>query len=118
MASQQTMVGSVSASSGIPRGEPWALVTEGLEEKLGESLPPWVVAGFPLDCTVRSHFICVQLCATLWIVARQAPLSMVFSKQEHWSGFPFPSPEDLPNPGIKHAFPALASEFFSSSITN
>lgn len=38
------MVGSVSASSGIPRGE---LVTEGLEEKLGESLPPWVVAGHP-----------------------------------------------------------------------
>ena len=41
-------------------------------------------------------------CPTLaspWTVARQAPLSMGFSKQEYWSGLPFPSPGDLPNPG-------------------
>ena len=69
IASPQTMVGSVSASFGFPGGEPWALVTEVLEEKPDESLPPWVVAGLPLDCAVRSHFIRVQLCATLWIVA-------------------------------------------------
>ena len=45
-----------------------------------------------------------QLCPTLatpWTVACQAPLSMVFSRQEYWSGLPFPSPGDLPNPGIK-----------------
>ena len=41
----------------------------------------------------------VQLLATPWIVAYQAPLSMEFSRQEYWSGLPFPSPEDLPNPG-------------------
>ena len=45
--------------------------------------------------------------ATLWTVAHQAPLSMGFSRQEYWSGLPFPSPGDLPDPGIKPAFPAL-----------
>ena len=43
----------------------------------------------------------VRLCATLWTIALQAPLSMVFSRQEYWSGLPFPSPGDLPNPGIE-----------------
>ena len=43
----------------------------------------------------------VQLFATPWTVAYQAPLSMGFSRQEYWSGLPFPSPGDLPNPGIK-----------------
>ena len=43
----------------------------------------------------------VQLFATLWTVARQAPLSVGFSRQEYWSGLPFPSPGDLPNPGIE-----------------
>ena len=38
---------------------------------------------------------------TSWTVARQAPLSTGFSRQEHWSGLPFPSPGDLPNPGIE-----------------
>ena len=50
---------------------------------------------------------CVQLCVALWTVALQAPLSMGFSKQEYWSGLPFPSPGDLPNPGIKPVSPAL-----------
>ena len=39
--------------------------------------------------------------ATLWTVAHQAPLSMGLPRQEHWSGLPFPSPEDLPDPGIE-----------------
>ena len=39
--------------------------------------------------------------ATLWTIVCQASLSMRFSKQEHWSGLPFPSPGDLPDPGIK-----------------
>ena len=49
-------------------------------------------------------------CPTLetpWTVARQAPLSMGFSRQEYWSGLPFPSPGDLPNPGIEAGSPAL-----------
>ena len=61
--------------------------------------------------------ICVQLFATPWMVARQAPLSMEFSRQEYWSRLPFPSPGDLPNPGIKPAFPAspaMACRFFTT----
>ena len=44
---------------------------------------------------------------TTWTGARQASLSMRFSRQEYWSGLPFPSPGDLPNPGIKSGSPAL-----------
>ena len=43
----------------------------------------------------------VQISATLWTVAWQAPLSMQFPKQEYWSGLSFPPPGDLPNPGIE-----------------
>ena len=50
-----------------------------------------------------SHFNPVQLCATLWTVARQAPLSLGFSRQEYWSGLPFPSAGGLPDPGIEPA---------------
>ena len=49
----------------------------------------------------------VGLFTTPWAVPRQAPLSMGFSRQEYWSGWPFPSPGDLPNPGIKLRSPAL-----------
>ena len=51
---------------------------------------------------------------TPWIVAHQAPLSMGFSRQEYWSGYPFPSPGDLPDPGIKPAAPALADGFITT----
>ena len=47
-----------------------------------------------------------------WTVAHQAHLFLGFPKQEYWSGLPFPSPEELPYPGIKTASPALA-EFFT-----
>ena len=49
-------------------------------------------------------------CTTLvtpWTITCQAPLSMGISRQEYWSGLPFPSPGDLPNPGTKPGFPAL-----------
>ena len=58
----------------------------------------------------------VRLFATPWTVACQAPPSMGFSRQEHWSGLPFPSPGDLPDPGIElvsPASPALAGGFFT-----
>ena len=48
--------------------------------------------------------------ASPWTVAHQAPLSMGFSRQEYWSGLPFPSPEDLPDPGIKPGSPALQAD--------
>ena len=52
----------------------------------------------------------VQLIVTPWAVAHQAPLSMGFSRQEYWSGLPFPSPGDLPNPGIEPRSPALQAD--------
>ena len=48
--------------------------------------------------------------ATPWTVALQAPLSMRFSRQEYWSGLPFPPPGDLPNPEIKPGSPALQAD--------
>ena len=54
--------------------------------------------------------ICVQLSATLWAVTRQAPLSIEFSRQEYWSGQPFPSPGDLHDPGIEPRSPALQAD--------
>ena len=56
----------------------------------------------------------VQLFATPWTLARQAPLSMGFSRQEYWSWLPFPSPGDLPNPGIEPESPALQVDALSS----
>ena len=52
-------------------------------------------------------FFHVQLVASPWTVAHYAPLSMGFSRQEYWSGLPFPSPGDLPNPGIETRSPTL-----------
>ena len=52
----------------------------------------------------------VQLFTTPWTVAYQAPQSMEFSRQEYWSGLPFPSPGDLPNPGIEPRSPALETD--------
>ena len=52
----------------------------------------------------------VQLFATPWTVAYQAPPSMGFSRQVCWSGLPFPSPGDLPNPGIEPGSPALQAD--------
>ena len=48
--------------------------------------------------------------ATPWTVARQAPLSMGFSRQGYWSGLPFPSPGDIPNPGIEPMSPELQAD--------
>ena len=53
--------------------------------------------------------LCLSL-ETPWTVARQVPLSMGFSKQEHWSGLPFSSPGDLPDPGIKPGSPSLQAD--------
>ena len=55
-----------------------------------------------------------RLFATPWTVAYQAPLSMGFSRQEYWSGLPFPSPGDLPNPGIEPWSPTLQADALTS----
>ena len=71
---------------------------------------------------VKYFCVCAMLsCARLfvipWTVAHQALLSMRFSRQEYWSGLPFPPPEDLPNPGTEPGSPvspALAGRFFTT----
>ena len=74
-----------------------------------------------ISCSVAQS--CPILCDPLnssWTASHQVPLSMEFFRQECWSGLPFPSPENLPIPGIKPmslASPALASRFFITSIT-
>ena len=52
--------------------------------------------------------------ATPWSIAHQASLSMGFSRQEYWNGWPFPFPGDLPDPGIEPMSPALAGGFFTA----
>ena len=59
------------------------------------------------DTPPRKSLSRVQLFATPWTVAYKALLSMGFSRQEYWSGLPFPSPGDLPHPGIEPGSPAL-----------
>ena len=56
----------------------------------------------------------VRLFVTPWTVAYQAPPSMGFSRQEYWSGLPFPSPGDLPDPGIKPRSPAFQADTLTS----
>ena len=56
----------------------------------------------------------VQLFAIPWTIAYQGPLSMGLSRQEYWSGLPFPSTEDLPNPGTEPGSPALQAEALPS----
>ena len=58
----------------------------------------------------------VRLFVTPWAVAYQAPLSMGFSRQEYWSGLPFPSPGDLPDPGIEPGSPALQADTWPSEL--
>ena len=69
---------------------------------------------------VLSFFSCVLLLVTLWTVARQAPLSMRFSRQECWSGLPCPPTGDIPNPGMEPTpltSPELADDFFTTIAT-
>ena len=88
------------------------------EEQCGEG----IAREFGMDVCVciLSHLSRVRLCVTPWTEARQAPLSMGFSRQEYWSGLPIPPPGDLPDPGIEPTSlisPALAGRSFTTSAT-
>ena len=83
---------------------PWGLHLEALEKFA------WEIVLLSLSACVPSHFSHVWLGATLETVARQAPLSMGFSRQEYCSGVLCPPPGDLPDPGIK--FTSLVSSAF------
>ena len=67
-----------------------------------------------LQVVVTQLFSCVQLFATPWTTARQAPLSTEFFRQEYWSGLPLPSPGDLPDPGTESRSPALQADSLPS----
>ena len=76
-------------------------------------------------CTVKETISSVQFSrsvvsnsVTRWTVAYKASLSMGFSKQEYWSGSPFPSPGDLPDPGIEPGSPALQADALTSEPPN
>ena len=73
-----------------------------------------------MNVCVQSHFSRVRLSASLWTVACQSPLSMGFSRQEYWSGLPYPPPGDFPKPGTEPMSlmsPALADRFFTARAT-
>ena len=93
-------------------------VLGGLERELSSLLTRTLI--LQDQCMCVSYFSRVQFFATPWTVVYQAPLFMGFSRQEYWGGLPFPSPGDLPDQDIKHpstVSPALASGFFTSSVT-
>ena len=84
--------------------------------------PDASVSLFEKCCSYPSGCICVPSCvwlfATSWTPAFQAPLSMEFSTQEYWNGLPFPTPEDLPDVGIKSVSPALTDRFGFFSLSH
>ena len=70
-------------------------------------------------CGGDGRCLVTKLCPTLgiqWTIAGQAPLSMGFSRQEYWTGLPFPSPGDLPDSGIKPRSPALQADSFPTEL--
>ena len=66
------------------------------------------------DMLLFSRSVTSDSFVTTWTVACQAPLSMEFSRKEHWSGLPFPPTGDLPDPGIEPVSPALEADSFST----
>ena len=91
--------------SGVPLPSPGYLPRRLKSENLG--LGP----GLKVEVKSLSH---VRLFAIPWTVAYQAPQSVEFSRQGYWSELPFPSPEDLPNPGIEPGSPALQADALPS----
>ena len=94
---------------------PWPGIELGPPPLEAWSLSHWTIREVPrwkALLKVKS-LSCVQLFATPWTVAYQGPLSMGFSRQEYWSGLPFPSPGDLPNPGIELWVSCIAGRCFT-----
>ena len=83
---------------------PWGRKSE---TQLSTHIKLWPVVGEIRKGLKVKLLSCVRLFATPWTVAHQASQSMEFSRQEYWSGLPFPSPGDLPNPGIEPRSPTL-----------
>ena len=99
-----------------PRFRVGALMTSsfGKRSQLRKSLDSLPRGVYELCAKLLS---CVQLFATLWTVAHQAPLSMGFSRQEYWSGLPFPSPEESSQPRYRTLVSCIAGRRFSHQET-
>ena len=97
-----------------------ASTSESFSSSQSETLYPWNTNHrlyFKNICLCAQFLSRVQFFATPWTVAHQAPLSIGFPRQEYWTGLPFPSPEDLPTPGVEPislASPILAGTFFTT----
>ena len=88
------------------KDNPWKIVSSHLFQHF------WTTFYFDITSIIQ---LCLTLCDPQ-TVAHQGPLSMVFSKQEYWSGLSFPSPGDLPDPGIKPGSPALQADSVLSEL--
>ena len=91
---------------------PWEACMQDKKQKLEPDMEQWT--GSKLGKVKVKSLSCVWFFAIPWTVAYQAPPSMGFSKQECWSGLPFPSPGDLPNPGIEPRSPELQADALPS----
>ena len=98
---QQPVAKNLPANSGDNRFDPWS----GKIPSAMEQLSSWWWWWWWWFSSKSSPTL-----ETAWTVACQAPLSMGFSRQEYWSGLPFPSPGDFPNPGIEPWSPALQAD--------
>ena len=88
---------------------PWPTPSRAVGQSGGAAPPP---SGN--GCSSKLHACMLSsVSVTTWTVVHQAPLSLEFSKQEYWSGEPFPSPRDLPDPGIESGSLCIAGRFFS-----
>ena len=86
-------------------------VVSGSKLHRSELSPTWFTY---IVCSCPVAKLCLTILRPPWTAAFQAPLSMGFPRQERWSGLPFPSPGDLPHPGLELASPALAGGFFTT----
>ena len=124
-----TVAHQAPLSMGFPKQECWSglpFPTPGDIPDLQPESPrsPAVAVGFFTTMSPGNQLVIqfssvqllsrVRLFVTPWTVAYQAPPSMGFSKQECWSGLPFPSPGDLPDPGIEPGSPALLADALPS----
>ena len=94
-----------------PQQSSFQLYSWGNGDKWGSNLPKYTQL-------LSGESEIAQLCPTLcdpWTIAHQAPPSMGFSRQEYWSGLPFPSPGDLPDPGIEPRSPTLQADALTSA---
>ena len=102
-----------SRGSSDPAIEPVPLISPALAGRFFTTSATWEAHFNSLKVKVKL-LSRVRLSATPWTVAHQAPRSMGFSRQEYWRGLPFPSPGDLPNPGIESGSPALLTDTLPS----